>query len=1122
MTRALRRIALFVCLGVGLALAVLPSQAFSVATTVFINELHYDNVGTDVGEFIEIIGPTGTDLSGWQVVLYNGMGGVVYNTTTIPASTILGNLGGSCAGYGVYVVNITGIQNGAPDGMALVNAGGTLLQFLSYEGAFTGVGGAANGVTSTDIGTAETGTELAGLSLQATGTGSQYSSFTTWTTPVTATSGACNTGQTMIAGDTAPTVSTIVPANAATGVAINSDVTITFSEPVTVTGNWFSVVCATSGTRDTSNTAVTGGPTTFTINPNVDFANNEVCNVTVVAAQVADQDANDPPDTMAANFTSQFTTIAAVTITRIHTIQGSGATVTGPGPFTVQAIVTGDYQTPSTSPVPAPATGSYLRGFFIQEEDADVDALTTTSEGIFVFCAACPVAVAVGDLVTVTGNAIDFFGMSQLNATTLASITVNSSGNPLPSFSTIDLPIVAPVVNDFYEQYEGMLVRFTDVLSVSEYFELARFGQLLLYEGGRPYQYTHTTNTPTAAGNTAYLDGLARRRVILDDTNNVQNEVLIQPATTQRTYHPQTGGLSIGTQGVNFFRGGDTVSNLTGILHWSFAGQGGTDAWRIRPVQPQFPITFTAVNTRPANPTIAGNVTVASFNLLNYFTTIDTGASICGPAASLGCRGADSAAEFVRQQQKTAASVCGLNADVLGVMELENNALVTITDLRDTINASCGGANPYAFIDTGTLGTDAIRVALLYRTGVVAPVGPFLADADPVHNRPPLAQMFEVVEAGNPDLGARFTVVVNHFKSKSPSGCAGLDCDQLDGQSAFNPTRTNQANRLATWISGTVLPAVVDPDVLIIGDLNAYKGEDPIDALRTAGYTDMAEALNGPNAYSYVFNGQLGYLDHALANAALQPQVVGVVDWHINADEVPLFDYNDATDDGGGEAAFEEEPDGNTLFENNAYRTSDHDPVLIGLDLGVPSPTPVPAVVGGGSSGTGTGALLRLVGVSVSQPIARPGAQIVWTYTVENISGGTLNDVRARVRFADDDMIGVSATSSIRVEGGFSRGSLLVDYNLGTITANQLITLTITTRLPNRAAIYTGTLTASVGGAQQTQFATLSVTAAGTLPATGETPIWSVPLRSTLLLVIAAVLVYFGAGWALRTRPVRR
>jgi uncharacterized protein len=238
----------------------------------------------------------------------------------------------------------------------------------------------------------------------------------------------------------------------------------------------------------------------------------------------------------------------------------------------------------------------------------------------------------------------------------------------------------------------------------------------------------------------------------------------------------------------------------------------------------------------------------------------------------------------------------------------------------------------YDFIDTGAFGTDAIRVGIIYKTSTVEPVGDHAIldssvdpDFDTTRNRPALAQTF--LETAT---GGRVTVVVNHLKSKG-SGCGVGDDDTTTGQGNCNGTRTLAAQALADWLA-TDPTGSGDPDVLIIGDLNSYAKEDPIVALQSDGYTDLVASYGGPDAYGYVFDGQLGYLDHALSNPSLTPQVAGTAEWHINADEIPLFDYNDDVRD-TGEAVFEEESDVRSLYEPNQFRTSDHDPVVVGLNL---------------------------------------------------------------------------------------------------------------------------------------------------------------------------------------------
>ena len=648
-------------------------------------------------------------------------------------------------------------------------------------------------------------------------------------------------------------------------------------------------------------------------------------------------------------------TIVNDDITKIHDVQGNGATTPIPGAtVTVEGVVIANFQ-----------GATKLQGFFLQEEDADADADPNTSEGIFIFCVSCPTAVAEGQRVKATGTVSEFNGMTEITASGAGAVVITNPGNNLAQVTPT--PISLPIAGDvdmFYEAREGMLVTYVDTLSVSEYFELGRYGQIVLTQGGRPFQFTEM-NAPSAAGNLAWNDAVSRRQVILDDDNNDQEHYLTQPNGLQFAFYPQAnGGFSVGTQGVDFFRGGDLVNGLTGVLHWSFPGLGAS-TWRIRPAAAH-PVTFTVANPRPATPPgVGGAIKVVGMNLLNYFTTIDTTSSSssgpCGPSGTLDCRGADSVAELTRQRERASIVICTLNADIYAFMELENTTpSATITDLLGAVNARCGGAHPYTFVNTGgTLGTDAIRVQQIYRTGIVSPVGSPLVDLDPIHNRPPTAQTFDVVDATNAAFGQRFTVVANHFKSKGCSGSeTGGDVDSGDGQSCWAATRTAQASRVLTWINGTVLPAAGDPDVLLLGDFNSYGQETPVTTLEAGGYIDT-EKFFDPNTYSYLFSAQLGHLDYGFASASLSAQVSGAAPWHINADEADLFDYNDEVKD-TGEAVFEEKPDGSALVPPRVvfqpatpYRASDHDPVVVGLfpvaDLAITKTDGVTTATPGGS-----------------------------------------------------------------------------------------------------------------------------------------------------------------------------
>ncbi|MFD0932516.1 ExeM/NucH family extracellular endonuclease [Psychroflexus salinarum] len=600
-------------------------------------------------------------------------------------------------------------------------------------------------------------------------------------------------------------------------------------------------------------------------------------------------------------------------IVKISEVQGStDASPLENTTVMVEAIVIGDYQ-----------EDNQLIGFFIQEEDKDSDTDPMTSEALFVLCQYCPVDVNVGDLVKVSGQVVEFYGNTQIEATDSNAVSIVSSGNPLPTHATLSFPAPAGTqLEDTYESVENMLVTYTTDLVVSESFELARFGQLVLSGNSRVQQFTDS-NEPDVSGYATHLEELEASRIILDDDNNIQNKPT--SGSIDEPYFWPRPGLS----NSNLIRSGDKISNLTGIMHWSFSGQNGTDAWRIRPVLNAFNYEFTHSNPRPASPEdVGGSLKVASFNVLNYFTTLNE-------------RGANSTAELKRQREKIAAAICGLDADIIGLIEIENNGAVALDDLLNGtggINTVCG--NNYVGLDTGIIGTGQITVAFIYNTATVSLEGnPAILDAsvDPrfkdTSNRPSLAQTFR-----QHSTDGVLTVAVNHLRSKG-SPCSG-DPDLNDGAGNCNQTRTEAAAALVDWLA-TDPTSSEDEDFLIIGDLNAYKNETPIDNIllgsddnaNTADdFTNLIDDYLGEGAYSYVYGGQVGYLDYALANSSLANQITGTSIWHVNADEINLFDYNDDVTD-SSEASYERESDALPIYEANAYRASDHDPVLVGLDL---------------------------------------------------------------------------------------------------------------------------------------------------------------------------------------------
>jgi predicted extracellular nuclease len=602
----------------------------------------------------------------------------------------------------------------------------------------------------------------------------------------------------------------------------------------------------------------------------------------------------------------------AVARVGIHDVQGTGATVAITTPVEIQGVVT------ALSEV-----DDVLDGFFVQEETVDEDDDPRTSEGIFVFCRGnCPTELAPDDLVTVAGTPGEFSGMSQINAQN-GTIVRDAPGAGGILATTLHLPAAGSTRDAAtFEAIEGMLVELPDTLFVSEYFELARFGSIVLTQGSRPQQFTNA-NAPGAAGLEAFLEDLNRRRIILDDGNNDQNDAIFGPAADEPYAYPE-GGFST----ENLFRGGDTVTGLVGVLQWAFG------AWRLQPV-PSFEYAFARENPRTEAPEdTGGRLKVASLNVLNYFTTVDLGPDVCGPALDADCRGADSVDELARQTDKLVTALRVMDADVVGLVEIQNDDASTAI-LVEALNATGG---QYDFVATGAIGTDAIKVALIYDASSVKPVGGVAildSGVDPrfvdTLNRPVLAQTFE-----ERATSARFTVAVAHLKSKGSSCQAVGDPDAGDGQGNCNGVRTEAARAMVDWLASDPTGSG-DPDVLLIGDLNAYAQEDPITEFRMNGFTDLVNLFVGADAYSFVFDGQLGYLDHALAGASMADQVSGATVWHINADEVNVLDYNDALRD-PGEAAFERESGALPLYHADPYRSSDHDPIVVGLDLAFPTP----------------------------------------------------------------------------------------------------------------------------------------------------------------------------------------
>ncbi|WP_127480843.1 ExeM/NucH family extracellular endonuclease [Nocardioides pantholopis] len=629
----------------------------------------------------------------------------------------------------------------------------------------------------------------------------------------------------------------------------------------------------------------------------------------------------------------------------IAELQGTGeATPYRDRPVVTEGVVTAAYP-----------TGGFF-GFYLQTPGTggpSDPASRTSSDGVFVYQprAAGPVTVGPGDRVRVSGTAGEYAGATQVNVATAAGIEVLRSGSALPEPVTGPWPATAAQK----EALEGMLVHPTGEFTVTDTYATNTYGEVGLAVGDRPLVTpTQVADAQDEAAIAAVEADNAARAIVLDDGSSTS----FADSFESNDYTPTRGDLTP-----------PYLSNAEPVRVGAAARfeepvvltQGGSPSaptYRLQPtrtvVGPEnstSPVSFE--NTRTPAPDEAllnadgrADVTVASFNVLNYFTTLgdadddnvgdNVGDGGCrayhdadgdGNTVRTGCdqRGAWDPQDLARQQQKIVAAINGLDADVVGLMEIENSAVVDGTadeatrSLVAALNQAAGGtvwaANPSSADLPATAEMDVITNAIIYRVDAVQRVGAARAlgtlsgPGEAFDNaREPIAQAFRPVRGGAPVL-----VVVNHFKSK------GSGVDDGTGQGNANPDRIAQAEALAAWVPTVQADLGVDP-TLLIGDFNAYAMEDPLQVLSGAGYTNV-ELASGNEEYSYSFDGMVGSLDHALANAAALDLVTGVDVWNINSPESIALEYSrwnyHATD----------------FHQPTPYRSSDHDPVLVGLDL---------------------------------------------------------------------------------------------------------------------------------------------------------------------------------------------
>jgi len=854
-----------------------------------------NNGATLKNDFVELFnaGSSPVSLAGWSVQ-YASAAGTSWTPTVLAAVTLQ---------PGQYFLVQEAVGAGGTVSLPTPDATGTIAMSatngkVALVSSTTALSGAnpIGGVTVVD---------LIGFGTANGSEGSAVAALTNSTAALRANNGCTDSGNNstdFTTGTPAPR-NTASPLNVCGGTAVNAAIVTTCPAGNLAAGQPGSVQLSASDADSRVNAAslAANAPAGFTLGPlTAASSDGEAASVALnVASSVTAGDY-----AVVVNFANDEAQSASCTVnvsisgtTPIHAIQGSGAT----SPLVGQKVTTQGVVTKLTT-----------SGFFMQDETPDSDP--TTSEGIYVHTGTAP-TVQVGQRLRVAATVAEYAVgtgaeavANPLTELTTPTVSVLASGIGIAP-TTITFP---EAVEGDLERYEGMLVHIDQMLTVSQNYFLGRYGQLTLAAGERLEKPTNRYPASSAEA-LAMADDNARRRILLDDGSSLQN---VNP----------TPYLAAD----NTVRAGDTINGITGVIDYGLATSttSGLSDYRI---QPTLAPVISRTNPRNAAPdAVGGNIKVASFNVLNYFTTFTNGqtasgqsgqgCTLGGASAAANCRGADSAAEFARQKAKIVAAIKALNADVVGLMEIQNNGSVAVLDLVSGLNAATApGTYASVALPSGGTGTDAIRVAMIYKPAKLSPVGNAVSDTNPVHNRPPLVQTFAAAN------GEKFSVVVNHFKSKSSCPNSGSDADQGDGQGCWNTLRVEQAQALRSYIQ-SLQASSGDADVIVIGDLNAYGKEDPILDFTASGYVDQVARFNSVG-YSYVFDGEAGYLDHALATPSLSAQIAGAAHWRINADEPAIIDYNLEYKQPACATC------GPDYYTSTAYRSSDHDPVVIGLNL---------------------------------------------------------------------------------------------------------------------------------------------------------------------------------------------
>lgn len=630
------------------------------------------------------------------------------------------------------------------------------------------------------------------------------------------------------------------------------------------------------------------------------------------------------------------------------------------------------HATPNQSPtywvegIVTKTTSSLYKGFFFQDSVGDNNP--NTSDGIFAYTSSNDIdGLAVGDKVCVEAKAKQFYGMTQL--TVKPGHIENKGLAPQPIRATDIVVGSTESLSQAMDRYQGMLVRIapeSDLRITRNFgfdFSSRRNNMVLSHQSPliKPTQLFVAETEQVA------------KQVEANTNNQLYIDTDQYPANGVIPYFPGFDAQQ------GYLRIGDRVENLQGVIAYSYGKH------RLLPTNTVSPSDFVHINDRTSAPKVItdSNLKVASFNVLNFFTShSDIGGSLnptckdqADADAAKGCnRGAKTAAEFELQRTKIVNALTAMDADIIGIMEMENNGFgknSAIQNLVDELNLHFNDSSDhYQFVEINDkdknkgqfFGSDAIMVAMLYRPSKVTPIKDAQVIRMPsqhmsatnakgesvkidAYQRDTLLQQFAINGAKKK---SQLTIVVNHLKSKG-SGCyedwlnEQKDKNYQNIQGNCNDFRVSAAMVLADKLK------TMSGDVLVMGDMNAYGMEDPIRVLtqykpkqyqrkimsasgtfigdqslhpegiaasKGLGLVNLATKWHGADSYSYSYDGELGSLDHALASRSLLKKVRGIEDWHINSVENSLFEYSSKYS-------------GDLVKSTGPYSASDHDPVII-------------------------------------------------------------------------------------------------------------------------------------------------------------------------------------------------